>query len=371
MQSLRLRNTTSDYLDTTMMISQVFKIQMPSLQTLVLFNVDLPSTIPLLPRLRRFVVTTNSCSMSPRLLLSTLRRMPNLEELEFEHSPSKPLSRGLRDYSTVELSKLSLLSLKARRYDISMVFKSIHYPPSSRVIFSTTEVPDLQILVDMLTHFAHGHLARKADEVLISDSPSQFNLKASVDGVPSFHINCNSSDLVRVELLRLATMIPSSNVGTLLLRGYNLVERSEWTKLFVHFDKVIEVNLLGERGDFIRILTKLPSDDWVPLPNLEVLTLDTTLIDRSFSRAVESLVAQHRAIDTPPMVFKLRGHGCMIYLGSSEYIKHEVSFVWDSADLTLEEVLGVHDDEDKDSEYSQDQYNPYDYYEDHDYEYYL
>ncbi|KAF4608758.1 hypothetical protein EYR40_001105 [Pleurotus pulmonarius] len=166
-------------------------------------------------------------------------------------------------------------------------------------------------------------------------------------------------------------MIPPSNVGTLLLRGYNLVERSEWTKLFVHFDKVIEVNLLEERGEFIRILTKLPSDDWVPLPNLEVLTLDTTLIDRSFSRAVESLVAQHRAIDTPPMVFKLRGHGCMIYLGSSEYIKHEVSFVWDSADLTLEEVLGVHDDEDKDSEYSQDQYNPYDYYEDHDYEYYL
>ncbi|KAF4576860.1 ubiquitin-like protein atg8 [Pleurotus pulmonarius] len=273
-RSLRLCNTTleSEYSDTVMMMSQVFSIQMPALQTLVLSDVDLPSTIPLLPQLRRLVVITKSPSMSPL--------------------------------------------------------------------------------------FASADLAAEVDEVFISDSPTELRLRASVGGVTSLDVRSHLSAPVRLEFPRMGTLIPSANVKTLRLTGYGLIERAEWMDLFDHYERVLEVKLPNAREDFVDLLMKYPTDERVPLPNIETLTLDDTVIDRRFCWEVESLVVQRRGFGAPPGLFRLRGDDCLVHLRSSHEIEQGVSFDWDSADVTLErlleELVGL-SDEDKRSQYSQDQ----------------
>lgn len=102
-------------------IEGVLKIDMPFLSCLELVRIDLPASIPCLPLLRRLYIrsTEEFCNMTVESLMLSLRSVPSLEELEIIQTLLKPTALSI---PTVDLPKLSRISLASRYFETSLLF---------------------------------------------------------------------------------------------------------------------------------------------------------------------------------------------------------------------------------------------------------
>ncbi|KAF9500598.1 hypothetical protein BDN71DRAFT_1501811 [Pleurotus eryngii] len=145
-------------------IEGVLKIDTPILSCLELVRVDLPASIPCLPLLRRLYIGSMEgfCDMTVKSLLLFLRSTPSLESLEIIHALRKPTALS---YPTVDLPKLSRISLTSKYFQTSLLFQHIRYPSSSAVGFISTDPPkaSLNSLDSSLTLQAVTQLRRSTD----------------------------------------------------------------------------------------------------------------------------------------------------------------------------------------------------------------
>lgn len=361
LQSLRINPTPSPTPFPALM-SQVLKVPLPSLHTLILLSVDLPPDIPVLPHLRHLTVKSVSRSMSIGLLLSLLRSTPFLEELEFQHDRAGMSAGEINDRTTVELPRLTQLLIKTSYSESAALFQYINYPPSSRVRFEcTAEVPLPLNLADVVLCFANSVVAAKVDEVsILKILSSQLQLKASVGNVSWLDIICYRLDSSTVELLKLANKLPSSSIRTLALSGrFPLIERTTWMDLFDYFGHAEELKVEDADEAFMQMLMKPQDDEWIPFPILKKFTLVKGLFNNRLTSAIKSFVAERKALEGPDSAFQLELSRCDIHLSIVRELEQCGALHWDSATLHSGEILGINAfiDEEDDGE---DEYNGYD-----------
>ncbi|KAF4566192.1 hypothetical protein EYR36_011607 [Pleurotus pulmonarius] len=196
---LNLNNST--YGSTTMLMKEA--LDAPFLQKLELSGICLPSPIPPLPQLRRLRISriasgSKSEGMTVTALLSCLLNTPSLEELVVDDALGKLLGKK-KDRTTVQLPKLSWISLTTAHVANSTLFQYIQYPASTRINFhSTTEPPrgsDIRNLIAIFSHFATSDAAMRINALSLDyDSTSRKHQKvaltATARGVRYLNISC-------------------------------------------------------------------------------------------------------------------------------------------------------------------------------------
>ncbi|KAL4258542.1 F-box domain-containing protein [Pleurotus pulmonarius] len=348
---LNLNNST--YGSTTMLMKEV--LDAPFLQKLELSGICLPSPIPPLPQLRRLRISriasgSKNEGMPMTALLSCLLNTPSLEELVVDDALGKLLGKK-KDRTTVQLPKLSWISLTTAHVANSTLFQYIQYPASARINFhSTTEPPrgsDIRNLIAIFSHFATSDAAMRINALSLDyDSTIKKHTKVALTAT--------------ARGVRLSALLPCISIKTLHVGGSPKINRADWSNLLKLYENTRVLEAEDVAPSFLEALLKAPEDEWPPLAEVEEVKLhgchfDSPYSNPSLTSLVKQLLQERNDLEIPFDVVGISD--CYILESTVEELEeYDVRIDWDEETLQKEEEEDEEEEEDDDAEYWRERY---------------
>ncbi|KAF9490249.1 hypothetical protein BDN71DRAFT_1498655 [Pleurotus eryngii] len=275
-------------------------------------------------------------------LLSCLLNTPSLEELVVDDALGK-LSGKKKDRTTVQLPKLSWISLTTDHVANSTLFQYIQYPASARINFhSTTEPPrgsDIRNLIAIFSHFATSDAAMRINTLsldydLTIKKHEKVTLTATARGVRYLDISCAALERDVLPLTRLSALLPCISIKTLHVGGSPKINRADWTNLLKLYENTRVLEAEDVAPSFLEALLKSPEDEWPPL--------------------AEQLLQERNDLEIP---FDVVGISDSYIMESTveELEEYDVRIDWDEETLRKEEEE-EEEEEDDDAEYWRERY---------------